>query len=125
MKVEMNNLNTGYAEANKVDSKKIERVPNGRLEKEGKVDTENKGTSEKDAQKIRETVEKMNEELKKVDTSIRFKVHESHDGTLNRISIKVIERESEKVIMEIPSEESIEFSEKMDEITGMLFDHSR
>ena len=34
-------------------------------------------------------------------------------------------RESEKVIMEIPSEEAIEFSEKMDEITGMLFDHSR
>jgi len=117
MKVEMNNFNGGYTQ--KVESRKVERLPDEHTNKEANA----KEISERDAQKIRETVDKMNKEL--VDTSIKFKVHDSQEGGLNRVSIKVIERDSEKVIMEIPSEEAIEFSEKMDEITGMLFDHSR
>lgn len=123
MKVEMNNnSNMGYLAAERVETKKVDMpkvIPEERVDKEAK----SKETSERDAQKIKETVEKLNKELKNVDTSIEFKIHESHEGGLNRVSIKVVERESEKVIMEIPSEEAIEFSEKMDEITGILFDH--
>lgn len=121
MKVEMNNLNVGYTRPERVETKKVEKLLEEHVNKEVKA----KETSEADAQKIRETVDKMNKELKNVDTSIKFKVHESQEGGLNRVSIKVVERESEKVIIEIPSEESIEFSEKLDEITGLLFDHSR
>ena len=123
MKVEMNNnSNMGYVSNERVETKKVDMpkvFPEERVDKEAKI----KETSERDAQKIKETVEKLNKELKNVDTSIEFKIHESHEGGLNRVSIKVVERESEKVIMEIPSEEAIEFSEKMDEITGILFDH--
>ena len=123
MKVEMNNnSNMGYVSTERMDTKKVDMpkvIPEERVDKEAK----SKETSERDAQKIKETVEKLNKELKNVDTSIEFKIHESHEGGLNRVSIKVVERESEKVIMEIPSEEAIEFSEKMDEITGILFDH--
>ena len=123
MKVEMNNnSNMGYVATERVETKKVDMpkvVPEERVDKEAK----SKETSERDAQKIKETVEKLNKELKNADTSIEFKIHESHEGGLNRVSIKVVERESEKVIMEIPSEEAIEFSEKMDEITGILFDH--
>lgn len=123
MKVEMNNFNTGYNQIERVEPQKVENSPKEQVNTEAKAKA--KDISEKDAQKIKKTVEKMNEDLKNVDTSIKFKVHESHEGGLNRVSIKVIERDSEKVIMEIPSEEAIEFSEKMDEITGLLFDHSR
>ena len=123
MKVEMNNnSNMGYLAAERVETKKVDMpkvIPEERVDKEAK----SKETSERDAQKIKETVEKLNKELKNADTSIEFKIHESHEGGLNRVSIKVVERESEKVIMEIPSEEAIEFSEKMEEITGILFDH--
>ncbi len=123
MKVEMNNnSNMGYVSNERVETKKVDMpkvFPEERVDKEVK----GKETSERDAQKIKETVEKLNKELKNVDKSIEFKIHESHEGGLNRVSIKVVERESEKVIMEIPSEEAIEFSEKMDEITGILFDH--
>ena len=123
MKVEMNNnSNMGYVSTERMETKKVDMpkvIPEERVDKEAK----SKETSERDAQKIKETVEKLNKELKNVDTSIEFKIHESHEGGLNRVSIKVVERESEKVIMEIPSEEAIEFSEKMDEITGILFDH--
>ena len=123
MKVEMNNnSNMGYVSNEMVETKRVDMpkvFPEERVDKEVK----GKETSERDAQKIKETVEKLNKELKNVDKSIEFKIHESHEGGLNRVSIKVVERESEKVIMEIPSEEAIEFSEKMDEITGILFDH--
>lgn len=123
MKVEMNNnSNMGYVSNERVETKRVDMpkvFPEERVDKEVK----GKETSERDAQKIKETVEKLNKELKNVDKSIEFKIHESHEGGLNRVSIKVVERESEKVIMEIPSEEAIEFSEKMDEITGILFDH--
>ena len=123
MKVEMNtNSNMGYLSNERVETKKVDMpkvFPEERVDKEVK----GKETSERDAQKIKETVEKLNKELKNVDKSIEFKIHESHEGGLNRVSIKVVERESEQVIMEIPSEEAIEFSEKMDEITGILFDH--
>ena len=123
MKVEMNNnSNMGYVSNERVETKKVDMpkvFPEERVDKE----VNGKETSERDAQKIKETVEKLNKELKNVDKSIEFKIHESHEGGLNRVSIKVVERESEKVIMEIPSEEAIEFSEKMDEITGILFDH--
>ena len=123
MKVEMNNnSNMGYVSNERVETKKVDMpkvFPEERVDKEVK----GKETSERDAQKIKETVEKLNKELKNVDKSIEFKIHESHEGGLNRVSIKVVERESEKVIMEIPSEEAIEFSEKMDEMTGILFDH--
>lgn len=123
MKVEMNNnSNMGYVSNERAETKRVDMpkvFPEERVDKEVK----GKETSERDAQKIKETVEKLNKELKNVDKSIEFKIHESHEGGLNRVSIKVVERESEKVIMEIPSEEAIEFSEKMDEITGILFDH--
>ena len=121
MKVEMNNFNVEYTQRERVEPRKVEKLPEEHVNKE--VNT--KEISEKDAQKIRETVDKMNEELKNVDTSIKFKVHESQEGGLNRVSIKVVEKDSDKVIIEIPSEESIEFSEKMEELTGLLFDHSR
>jgi len=82
-------------------------------------------TTERENQKVKEIVEKMNKELEATDTSIKFKVHETEGIGLNKISIKVVEKESEKVIVEIPSEEAIEFAEKMETITGLLFDHSR
>lgn len=124
MKVEMNSNNSGmgYVDNQRIETKKVDTpkvIPEEHINKEVKE----KNISERDAQKIRETVEELNEGLKNVDKAIEFKIHESHEGGLNRVSIKVVERESEKVIMEIPSEEAIEFAEKMDEITGILFDH--
>lgn len=124
MKVEMNSNNSGmgYVNNQRIETKKVDTpkvIPEEHINKEVKE----KNISERDAQKIRETVEELNEGLKNADKAIEFKIHESHEGGLNRVSIKVVERESEKVIMEIPSEEAIEFAEKMDEITGILFDH--
>jgi len=124
MKVEMGNEQRVYAnpEVTKVQPEKATRAE---VKEAFKTASKKEGLTEKEAKKVKDVVDKMNKELEATDTAIKFKVHESKQGSLNKVSIKVVERDSEKVIMEIPSEEAIEFSEKMDEITGMLFDHSR
>jgi len=124
MKVEMGNEPRVYAnpEVNKVQTENATRAE---VKEALKSASRKEGLTDNEAKKVKDVVEKMNKELEATDTAIKFKVHESKAGSLNKVSIKVVERESEKVIMEIPSEEAIEFSEKMDEITGMLFDHSR
>ena len=121
MKVEMTNLTRSYQTDFKPEKVKVE-APEIKTEKET---PKNKEATEKESEKVIEIVEKMNKELEKVDTSIEFKVHETDGIGQNKISIKVVEKDSDKVIAEIPSEEAIEFAEKMEEITGLLFDHSR
>ena len=124
MKVEIGNETRVYANPEPI---KVETEKAARTEVKEVLETASKreGLTENEARKVKDVVEKMNKELEMTDTAIKFKVHESKQGSLNKVSIKVVERDSEKVIMEIPSEEAIEFSEKMDEITGMLFDHRR
>jgi len=121
MKVEMNNSARYIENFSATKSKQLE-VKDEKVEKETPKTQE---AAEIENEKVREIVEDMNKELEKVDTSIKFKVHESVGSGLNRISIEVVEKDSEKVIAEIPSEEAIEFAEKMETITGLLFDHSR
>lgn len=124
MKVEMNNANGVYAQKEVAVKSKPEKVEVEQIKEPPKNNSTEKGSDVK--KEVKKVVDKMNSELKARDnTAIEFKIHESDAGGLNKISIKVIEKDSEKVIVEIPSEEAIEFSEKMDEITGMLFDHSR
>lgn len=120
MKVEMNNMSREYTN----NSVAIEKRAIETSAKETKQTTKTQQPIKNDKEKVKEIVEKMNKELENIDTSIEFKVHESEGSGLNKISIKVVEKESEKVIVEIPSEESIEFAEKMEKITGLLFDHS-
>lgn len=124
MKVEMSNEPRVYANP-EVSKVQTEKVAQAEVKEAFKSASRKEGLTDNEAKKVKDVVEKMNKELEATDTAIKFKVHESKAGSLNKVSIKVVERDSEKVIMEIPSEEAIEFSEKMDEITGMLFDHSR
>ena len=125
MKVEMNNQGRYFDE---VSVPKVERpeVKDEKVEKvEKKEAPKTQEEIEKQNEKVREIAEKLNKEMEALDTSIEFKIHESSGIGLNKISIKVIEKDSEKVVAEIPSEEAIEMAEKMEEITGILFDHRR
>ncbi len=122
MKVEMNSNQGRYIDEISATNVKRAEVQNEKVEKKT---PESQETTETENKKVREIVDKLNKELETVDTSIEFKIHESSGLGLNKVSIKVVEKESDKVIVEIPSEEAIEMAEKMEEITGMLFDHSR
>ena len=67
MKVEMNNnSNMGYVSTERMETKKVDMpkvIPEERVNKEAK----SKETSERDAQKIKETVEKLKKKIEKGD----------------------------------------------------------
>jgi len=54
-------------------------------------------------------------------TSCQFQYHED----TNRVSIKVIDKDTEEVIREIPSEEALELIQRMWEMAGILVDEKR
>lgn len=67
---------------------------------------------------MKEAVDSTNEALKMNRTSIRMKYHED----VNRVSIKIVDDETDEVIKEIPPEESIDMLKKLLEVNGLLID---
>ena len=68
------------------------------------------------ADEIQQDIEKMNDQLKSMNRSIRFTVDdESHD-----IVVKVVDKNTGEVVMEIPPEEVLKLRERMSEMSGLL-----
>lgn len=74
---------------------------------------------EPSADHIRSVISKANENIKF--TATKFIYYED----INRIAIKVVNRETDEVIREIPREETIELLQKIMESAGLLFDVKR
>ena len=74
--------------------------------------------------------QKTNEQLKKAVDEFNKKMFNSeavygvHEGT-NRVMIKIVDRETKKVIKEIPPEKSLDMLERAWEIAGILMDEER
>lgn len=72
-------------------------------------------------EKIKSAVNRANNRLKAHRTKCEFSYHEE----TNRVSIKVLDKETKEVIREIPPEETLEMIEKMWELAGLLIDERR
>jgi len=70
------------------------------------------------AEKLQAAVEKMNELMKESDRSLQFSVDDSSE----RVVIKVVDLQTEEVIRQIPTEETLKFSEFLEGMVGMIFD---
>ncbi len=83
--------------------------------------SEGEGKEKQQASKkqIASAVNHANSKLKK--TGCQFSYHEE----TKRVSIKVIDKETNEVIREIPPEETLEMVEKMWELAGILVDEKR
>lgn len=68
---------------------------------------------------VRNAVKKTNEALRS--TKCEFSYHEE----THRVSIRVLDKKTDKVIREIPPEKSLEMLEKMWEMAGILVDEKR
>ncbi len=79
--------------------------------------------NEKNLNMVKSAVNKANNTLKQkhARTKCEFSYHE---GT-KRISIKVLDKDTDEVIREIPPEETLEMVEKMWELAGILVDERR
>jgi uncharacterized FlaG/YvyC family protein len=84
---------------------------------------QNQGQKENPAseQQIKEAISKANNKMKVSRTRCEFSYHEE----TNRVSIKVMDKETQEVIREIPTEEALEMIEKMWELAGLLIDEKR
>jgi flagellar protein FlaG len=88
----------------------------------GKNQGENGGQKKDDSdQKIMDAVNKVNEYLKVHNTRSEFTYHKD----IHRVSIKIIDEDTDEVIREIPSAESIDIAEKMWEMAGIFVDEKR
>ena len=63
----------------------------------------------------------MNDVLGAMHNGIRFRL--SGDG--GNMVVQIIDRETEEVIREVPSEDLVEIREKFDEAMGVIFDKER
>lgn len=73
------------------------------------------------AKKIQNAVNSANTLMKHARTRCEFSYHEE----TKRISIKVIDKDTEETIREIPPEETLEMVEKMWELAGIMIDERR
>lgn len=81
-----------------------------------------KGQNEKSTDKqIKDAINKANNTLKAKRTRCEFSYHEE----IQRVSIKVVDEDTEEVVREIPPEEALKMVEKMWELAGMLIDEKR
>ncbi|SES81050.1 flagellar protein FlaG [Anaerobranca gottschalkii] len=67
---------------------------------------------------LERAVDVLNEAVNFIDKKLQFEIHE----TTNRTMVKVINRETEEVIREIPPEEILDLVGKITEMVGILMD---
>lgn len=79
---------------------------------------QSQATGEISAEKLQAAVEKMNELMQASDRALQFSV----DDTSEKVVIKVVDQQTDEVIRQIPSEETLKFSEFLEGMVGMIFD---
>lgn len=73
------------------------------------------------SRRIKSAVDHANQTMRHAKTKCEFAYHEE----TKRVSIKVIDEETEEVIREIPPEETLEMLSKMWELAGLMVDEKR
>ena len=73
------------------------------------------------ARKMKDAIDKVNEKIVPSKTRCEFSYHEE----TKRVSIKVIDQNTEEVIKEIPPEETLDMLSKIWELAGLLVDERR
>lgn len=84
-------------------------------------DTTSQEDEKSNSRRIQNAISNANNKMKNTKTKCEFSYHEP----TKRVSIKVIDRETEEVIREIPPEETLQMIEKMWELAGILVDEKR
>ena len=70
---------------------------------------------------IDNTISETNSKIKMSNTQLKYSV----DDETQRISIKIIDKDTDKVIREVPPEETLEAIKKIWEIAGIIVDEKR
>lgn len=82
---------------------------------------DDKESSAASSQHIKSEISKANNRLKSHNTKCEFGYHEE----TKRVTIKVMDKDTEEIIREIPPEETLEMIEKLWELAGLMVDEIR
>ena len=80
-----------------------------------KLSEEQKIQEQKD--KLNELAQQLNKELRQLNTNVTFGINEDIEG----LYVTVSERDTNRVIRKIPSDEAMELMAKMKEVVGIIF----
>ena len=69
---------------------------------------------------VKQVVVQMQGQLDSMNISLQYSVYGDKD---DKIAVKVVDRDTGKIIREIPSKEMRALQEKMRELVGIIFDH--
>ena len=95
-----------------------ERLSRKSIEPNADKAEKEKNSEEPSAKVVKSAVHKMNDYVEKFSTKVGFSVNEENDG----ITIIVTDKDTGKVIRQIPAKEVLELNRKMEEIAGIIFD---
>lgn len=98
-----------------VQEDKIEKDNNSKTVDKKNTEVLSQAEAEK---KVKAAIEEANSKLKHTNTKCEFGVHEA----TNRITIKIIDKDTDELIREVPPEKTLEMIEKVWEIAGLLVD---
>lgn len=114
-----------YSNANAEASNKIDtnlRIVENADEKGQSNNAADQRSKEKQTQSTNEQIKKAVEELnKRMNSVAEFGIHE---GT-NRVTIKIVDKDSKKVIKELPPEKTLDMIAKVWDMAGILVDEKR
>lgn len=82
---------------------------------------EEKRDAQANANRLKSILNETNNKIKPTRTRCEF----SYVEEVNRVSIKVMDMDTDKVIREIPPEETLEMLQKLWEVAGLLVDEKR
>ena len=99
----------------KINSQVSDRNPIDQKETKAKEEQTNSFSPEEAKQLAAE----MNEIMNDLQTRLGFSIREDLN---NQVIVEITDRETNELIKQIPSEELLEFKEKMEEFSGLIFD---
>lgn len=101
--------------ANTVDIKVQPDNNNGQSAKDNSANTQEQN------EKIRKTVEEINRKAAHQNVEAQFGIHEA----TNRVTIKIVDKETQEVIREVPPEKTLDMIAKAWELAGLMVDEKR
>ena len=84
---------------------------------DGRVEAQ-KSSEKPSSEAVEKAVQRANELARSLSRKLSF----SYDDRINKVIVRVMEGEGDKLVRQIPTEEMIRLSVRMDEIMGMLID---
>jgi len=101
---------------NNLQSNKLEKSAENQKDKQD--EDIKKHQKDMTKEQLQELTTKLNKEMEPLNPDIKF----SYDEKINELVVNVIDKNTDRIIRKIPSEEALKIMEKMRELVGALFD---